>query len=116
MGVEDGLFHCFACGAGGDVVKLMQLAGPFGAAEAVGYLEFRYGLDLPRRPDSWYAKQDRQARVRRQIAEKRAAIFRRRVFRIFMIPTLKATGATEEETKAAWEDMRGLHTEDLFRG
>ncbi len=114
---QEDLFYCHACGAGGDVVKLMQLAGPFEtAAEAVAYLGHRYNLELPARPDSWYAKQDRQARVRRQLAEKRAAIFRRRVFRIFMIPTLKATGATDEEIKVAWEDMRDLHTEDLFRG
>ncbi len=114
---KEDLFYCFHCENGGDVVTLMQLAGPFGTvAEAVAYLGHRYGLDLPARPDSWYAKQDRQARVRRQIAEKRAAIFRRRVFRIVMIPALAATGATDEEIKAAWEDIRDLHTEDLFRG
>ena len=109
------LWTCHACGSGGDVVKLAQLAGPFDSAgEAVGYLEFRYGLDLPKRPDSWYSKQSRQARIRQELVEKRAMVFRRRLFRIIMVPLLRSTAATDEEIKAAWADFQELHVEDLM--
>lgn len=113
---KEDLFYCFSCEAGGDVVTLANLACGFDSATfAVAWLEHRYGLDLPKRPDSWYSKQDRQARVRRELAEKRAMIFRRRLFAIFMVPSLTATGAGEDEIKAAWEDFKGLHVEDLLR-
>ena len=35
---ELGLWHCFACGSGGDLVRLVELWGPFSVPEAVAWL------------------------------------------------------------------------------
>lgn len=109
VGSEGKLWHCFACGEGGDVIRLAQLAGGFvSPGEATAWLGWRYGVELPSRPDSWYAKEDRQERTRAAIEEKKRMVKRRRLFRVIMIPLLRSTGATPEEVKAAWEDFEDL--------
>lgn len=44
---DKGVFHCFGCGAGGDVVKFVQLYQKTTFPEAVRYLAQRAGLALP---------------------------------------------------------------------
>jgi DNA primase len=44
---DKGVFHCFGCGAGGDVVKFVQLHQKSTFPEAVRYLAQRAGLPLP---------------------------------------------------------------------
>jgi len=44
---EKGLFHCFGCGAGGDVVKFLMLRDKLSFVEAVEYLAKRYGVPIP---------------------------------------------------------------------
>jgi DNA primase len=44
---EKGIFHCFGCGTGGDVVKFVQLHQKSTFPEAVRYLAQRAGLPLP---------------------------------------------------------------------
>jgi DNA primase len=44
---DKGVFHCFGCGAGGDVVKFVQLYQKSSFPEAVRYLAQRAGLALP---------------------------------------------------------------------
>jgi DNA primase len=44
---EKGFFHCFSCGAGGDVFKFLELHEKLGFQEAVRLLAQRFGLALP---------------------------------------------------------------------
>jgi DNA primase len=44
---EKGFFHCFGCGAGGDVIKFIELHEKLGFFDAVKMLAQRFGLSLP---------------------------------------------------------------------
>jgi DNA primase len=44
---DKGVFHCFGCGVGGDVVKFVQLSQKSTFPDAVRYLAQRVGLALP---------------------------------------------------------------------
>jgi len=44
---ERGFFHCFGCGAGGDVFRFVQLTEKVGFLEAVRLLARRFGVPLP---------------------------------------------------------------------
>jgi DNA primase len=46
---DKGFYHCFGCGAGGDVIKFVQEYDKIGFAEAVEYLANFCGVPLPRR-------------------------------------------------------------------
>ena len=103
-----GLWYCFACGSGGDLVRLVELWGPFTIAEAVAWIGHRYGIELPERPESWYRKQDRQARTRELMREERRNIHRRRIFRIFlpMLESIEDPKVREEETNKVWDSIK----------
>jgi DNA primase len=64
---EKGIFHCFGCGTGGDVVKFVQLHQKSTFPEAVRYLAQRAGLSLPELeggPEDRMAAAEREALVR----------------------------------------------------
>ncbi|MFB3853339.1 MAG: DNA primase [Vicinamibacterales bacterium] len=44
---EKGFFHCFGCGAGGDVFKFLELHEKVGFLEAVQLVASRFGVKLP---------------------------------------------------------------------
>src|SRR5215210_6597109 len=44
---DKGFFHCFGCGAGGDVFKFLELHDKVGFQDAVKQLAQRFGLTLP---------------------------------------------------------------------
>lgn len=44
---DKGFFHCFGCGAGGDVFKFLELHDKIGFADAVRQLAQRFGLTPP---------------------------------------------------------------------
>jgi DNA primase len=44
---DRGFFHCFGCGAGGDVFKFVELQEKLGFQEAVRYLAQRFGVPIP---------------------------------------------------------------------
>ena len=52
---EKGFFHCFGCGAGGDVIKFIELFDKVSFPDAVRALAARAGLPVPEAPD---ARQD----------------------------------------------------------
>lgn len=109
--LEGALWHCHACGEGGDVIELAQLAGGFQyASEAVAWLGWRYGIELPERPESWYRKQSQQERLRERIEGERREIRRRRIFKYLIVPELEflEPGDREHETWVAWESMKRL--------
>ena len=46
------LFHCFGCGAGGDVFKFLMLHEKLEFREALEMLAEKHGIEIPRRQDS----------------------------------------------------------------
>ena len=44
---DKGLFHCFGCNVGGDVIKFLELHEKIGFSDAVKQLAQRFGLTLP---------------------------------------------------------------------
>src|SRR5712692_6406780 len=44
---DKGFFHCFGCGAGGDVIKFLELHEKLGFQEAVKMLAQKFGVALP---------------------------------------------------------------------
>ena len=44
---DKGFFHCFGCGAGGDVIKFLELHEKVGFHDAVKQLAQRFGMALP---------------------------------------------------------------------
>jgi DNA primase len=105
-----GLWHCFACGAGGDLVRLVELWGPFSVPEAVAWLGHTYNLELPERPESWFKKQTRQERLREQLRKERQELLRRRLFKYFILPQLEKVPKPDRarETEAAWERFKRI--------
>ena len=49
---DKGFFHCFGCGAGGDVIKFVELFDKITFPEAVRQLAARFGLPVPEPEDS----------------------------------------------------------------
>jgi DNA primase len=55
---EKGFFHCFGCGAGGDVFKFLELHEKLGFQDAVRMLAQKFGLSIPDSVDSDDARRD----------------------------------------------------------
>jgi DNA primase len=73
---DKGFFKCFGCGAGGDVVKFIELHQKVAFPEAVRYLAQRAGLAIPETeggPDERAAAAEREALVK--LHEEAAAFF-----------------------------------------
>jgi CHC2 zinc finger len=105
-----GRFYCYGCGRNGDVVDLEFFCGHYDELwEAMIALSLEYGVELPKRPESWVRKQERQAPIRGGIEHVRREILRRRLFRWFMLPLVDCIEDEEErrqELERAWEDFR----------
>ena len=74
---DKGFFKCFGCGAGGDVVKFVELQQKLAFPEAVRYLAHRAGIQVP---ESQGGAEDRAAAAEREalvkLHEEAAAFFR----------------------------------------
>jgi DNA primase len=94
-----GRYWCYGCNRGGDVVDLEFFCGDYGELwEAMIALSVEYGLELPKRPDSWYRKQERQKPIRAGIEAAKIHAGRRRLYRRFFEPLVLAT--EDEEVRA----------------
>jgi DNA primase len=60
---DKGVFHCFGCGVGGDVIKFVELYDKVNFTEAVRLLAGRAGLTIPETEDS---RQDGESRRERE--------------------------------------------------
>src|SRR5580765_6216819 len=49
---DRGFFHCFGCGAGGDVFKFVELQEKVGFTDAVKQLAARFGVPIPELEES----------------------------------------------------------------
>jgi DNA primase len=98
-----GRYWCYGCNRGGDVVDLEFFCGDYGELwEAMIALSLEYGVELPRRPESWHRKQERQRPVRDAINRARFDHLRRRLFRWFFEPSLvQIENVDEREAEAA---------------
>jgi hypothetical protein len=110
---------CFRCNEGGDILDLYQRIHDLDdKRHALINLAGEYGVEPARRPRSWHAKQERQRPVREKIRAARVEVLRRRLFRIYMLPLIRATTPDErefrEEVTRAWEDFRSVPVEALL--
>lgn len=107
-----GRWWCYGCSRGGDVVDLEFLCGGYdGLWEAMVSLAVDYGVELPERPRSWYAKQERQKPVRNGIEAAKIYAARRRLYRRFFEPLVLATENEEDRRHDAelfWEVTESL--------
>ena len=102
-----GRYWCYGCDRGGDVVDLEFHCGDHGELwEAMVSLAVDYGVALPERPRSWFARQERQAPVRGAIAQARVHAARRRLYRRYFEPLVLATEdqeTREHDAQLFWE-------------
>lgn len=95
----DGHYQCFGCGAHGDVIDLRFHCGDYGELwEAMIDLSLEYGVELPRRPESWNRRQERQKPIRAGMEAAKIHAARRRLYRRFFEPLVLAT--EDHETRA----------------
>ena len=64
---EKGFFHCFGCGAGGDVFKFLELHEKVAFPDAVRLLAQKFGVPLPERSEGGDAGGDVNAKVREEL-------------------------------------------------
>jgi CHC2 zinc finger len=100
-------FRCFGCGEHGDVLDLVMLAEGCELWEAMIVLSQSYGIELPPRPQAWFAKQERQKATRRAIEGAKVRRVQRRIYRWLLAPPLANLTDEDErlaEATHAWED------------
>jgi DNA primase len=102
-----GRYHCYGCGGSGDVIDLEYHCGDYGELwEAMVSLAVEYDVELPKRPQSWYRRQERQRPVRDAIDRARFDHLRQRLFRWFFEPSLlriEDRDEREAEAKLLWD-------------
>lgn len=108
--LEKDLWHCFSCDEGGDVITLANLHCQYSSpAMACSWLAYRYGVELPERPEAWFKKQDRQQRLRARLEKERKEVKRRRLFKTIVVPQIREMTPPDEleaEIRASWERLK----------
>jgi hypothetical protein len=98
---EKNLWFCHGCVRGGDVITLAQRAWGIDRADvAAAEILLTFGYEIPKRPDSWFRKQARQAPVRNAIEEARVKHYQRRVYRAFL-PAIEDISDVDQRRKEA---------------
>jgi len=70
------LYHCFGCGAGGDVIKFVEEKEGLAFGEAVEALAERYGVEVEREDEDPRAEEQRRRRARLgELLERTAAFY-----------------------------------------
>ena len=111
---EKNVWFCHGCLRGGDVIELARHAWGYEKHEvamAAANLLHEFGHEIPQRPASWFAKQERQRPIRDAIAGAKFDHLRRRLFRGLFSPSLLRIDDLEErqaETVAFWEATEPL--------
>ncbi len=70
---DKGFFHCFGCGAGGDVFKFLELQEKLGFVDAVKHLAAKFGMPIPEEVGSRESRSDAAEREALLKAHERAA-------------------------------------------
>jgi hypothetical protein len=111
---QKNLWICHGCLRGGDVIELARYAWGYSKSEApmaAADVLREYGHEIPDRPASWYAKEDRQAPVRDGIEVARILAARRRLYRKFFEPLVLASTVQEDrdhDAQVFWEATEPL--------
>ena len=74
-------------------------------------LAVEYDVELPRRPQRWYAKEARHTRWRGEAERVRANVLRRRLFRLLILPVVNRIEDEEErrsELERAWSEFSAI--------
>ncbi len=98
--------HCFGCNFHGDLFDLFQACEGGELWEAMMELSRRFGVDLPQRTPSWFAKQKRQRPMRTAIEAAHVLKVRRRLYRRFFEPLVLAIedeADREHDARLYWE-------------
>ncbi|MBC2715699.1 MAG: DNA primase [Desulfobacteraceae bacterium] len=95
------IYHCFGCGAGGDVFSFLMKYDGIGFSEAVQSLARRYGIDLPERNMS--ASQRKVASQRQQLFD-----LNKQVMSYFIS---QLSGRSSGQKVRAYLEKRGFHQE-----
>jgi DNA primase len=72
---DKGFFHCFGCGAGGDVFKFLELQEKMGFQDAVRHLASKFGLPIPEPVGGAESRSDAAEREALLKVQERAAEF-----------------------------------------
>jgi DNA primase len=73
---QEKLYHCFGCGAGGDVFRFVEEKEGLGFGEAVEALAERYGVEVERESEDPRAEAARKQRARlRELLDRTAAFY-----------------------------------------
>jgi DNA primase len=109
---ETQTFKCFGigCGAQGDVLDLVMLVENCELWEAMMLLATRHGIEMPERPQSWFARQERQSPVREALKRAKIERVQRRLYRWLCAP---AVARFEDETER--RDEEGIAWEECGR-
>ena len=105
---DKNLFWCHGCVRGGDVIELARHAWGYSKAEvpmAAAQLLHEFGHEIPKRPDSWFRKQERQQSIRDALEEANLLHHQRRVFRVFapLVASVEDGDERREEERLLWE-------------
>ncbi len=105
-------FWCYGCQRGGDVVDLARIAWGIDRADvAAAEALMTFGHEVPQRPPSWFARQERQAPIRARIESVRTEVLMRRLFRFVFEPMISAHEDADERAEMAadlWRDVLPL--------
>lgn len=110
---DQGLWHCFSCGEGGDLITLCELVErhvePWTAMVS---LAEQFGVELPRRPERWFARQGEKDWKRDELRNVRARHYQRRFLRMFSedLALIEDRAEREEAARAIYADLHHLAT------
>lgn len=106
---ERGLWHCFRCNEGGDVIELCELVERhLESWTATVSLAEQFGIDLPRRPERWHTWQNEKHRRRKMIRDALAAGYQRRYLRVYggYLEHIEDPAEREAEARLLWNSLR----------
>lgn len=105
-----GRWWCYGCSRGGDVVDLEFNCGDYVELwVAMIALAVEYGVDLPERQPRWYERQSEKQPILAAAEEARKRAFRRRTFRILVLPYLESISNVDErrrEIEMSWSEWQ----------
>lgn len=102
-------WHCFSCGAGGDVLDLYSKIHKHTDTKlALMGLAASYNVEGPGRPEGWHEWDSEKARRLREIRKVYARSYQRRYFRTFCkayLSRIEDPEIREAEARAMWADL-----------
>jgi len=111
---EKNVWFCHGCLRGGDVIELARYAWDYDKHEvgtAAAVLLMEYGYEVPQRPPSWCARQERQKPMRDAIEEARVEVMMSRLWRYVFEPILAEVEDAEVRVRVGnelWAAVRPL--------